>query len=335
MLRKTLWMACALTLVGTWVYADTVELKTGLTLEGRVLEDPKEDFIIVMVYNNTGRVKIARSQIKNIDYDFATRLQGITDDDTDAIYKLAKWAMSKGKYPQALDLLEKLKGKDNAPPDLLKLIGQCYDQRSLFDRAFESYQDYAKLHPEDEEVKARLEELGKKYSKEALEAKLNKPVANGYEALMRWSAEQWKDKVNPSTVSSYTNPGDGNIMVLVQTPGGDKDKIAVRGDGKSLDLTESKEIIFRFFHNGATPARVAIAFMNKNNQFFETREVLIPPNAWTDKAVPVAGSVYKSSKNGFQSFTEPMDGADNVTKVMFLIYGQHEMTAYIDSIYFR
>jgi hypothetical protein len=177
--------------------------------------------------------------------------------------------------------------------------------------------------------------LGKKYSKEAQEAKLNKPISNGYESLMRWTAENWPGKVNPSTVNNYTNPADGNVMVLVQTPGGDKDKIAVRGDGKPLDLTETKEVIFKFFHNGSSPARVAIAFMNKNNQFFETREISIPPNAWTDKAVPISGKVYKSSKNGFQSFTEPIEGADNIVKVLFLIYGQREMTAYIDSIYFR
>lgn len=316
--------------------ADTVEMKNGLMLEGKVhLETP--EFIVLLVYHEAGRVRIPRHLIKSIDYDFATKAAALTEDDYKGHYELGVWAMGKGKYTDAIQEFEKVKGHQGAGADLYKLLGQACDKIGLLDKAYESYKEHLRLHPEDAEVQKRVDELAKKLNLGA-EAPANKPqLWEGLEVDFRWNAEKW-DNANPCTVQTTADKDTGNRMLVMQAQPGNKDKVALGGTGAAMNLSESKQIIFKVFHNGVAAVDLAVAFKNQANEFFETKMEKVPPNTWTNVIVPIAGGVFKSTRNQFGPYTDTLGGKEDIRQIYFLLYGpcaQRGLTLYVDHIGFR
>lgn len=318
------------------VGADTVQMKNGLKIEGKVhLETPT--FIILLVYNDSGRIRIPRSQIASIEYDFESKALALEEDDYKGQYELGVWAFSKGMYDEAIQQFEMVKGKEGAGADLLKLLGQAYDKKGQLDKAYECYKDYLKFHPKDAELKKRADEIYKELGlgEDTTEKPKPKPkVVDGLESLFTWKPEKWAG-TNPCTVSPTADKDTGNKMFVLQVKDGNGEKSAFSGVGKDpLDLSEVKEMIFKAYHNGKRRVYIAVAFTNKQGEYFESRQKTVAPNTWAKLKIELDGKSFKSQKSGWKH-SVPIGGKGHINRVVFLIYQPQPLTMYVDHVFFR
>jgi tetratricopeptide (TPR) repeat protein len=318
--------------------ADTIEmLDTGLKLEGKVQRE-LEDAIIFLVDKEQSQIRILKSKIKNIEYDINTQLDKLAEDDYAGRYKVGVWAIEKTMYPEAIKLLEDLKGQEGPGADLPKLLGFAYEQRKQLDKALENYSDYAKLHPDDKQVAEKVAALAKEVNPEPVangevKVAVAKPkVVDGLEGDGVWVAENWG---NPGKAQFYNDPATGNKMIVVQSDGGDKDKTAISRTGQPLDLTDSKEMIARISHNAAAPVGIAIAYINSQGEFHETQAIRVPPNTWVPISQKMDGKVFKANRNNFKDYNLELDGRERINRIAFLVYGQKPFNMYIDAVFFK
>lgn len=329
-------------------FADTIEMKPegddaskeGLKLEGKVHKE-YDDYIVFLVDNEKGKVRIPRSKIKNIEYDINTQTEKLKPDDYAGRYKVGLWAMDRAMYAEVIEIFEKLKegikeGQEGAGPDLLKLLALAYEKRQQMDKALENYSDYAKLHPEDTAVAEKVKELNTVINPEptvAASGEKGKPkVVDGLEGDGTWVAENWG---NPAKAQFSVDPVTGNKTVALQSEGGDKDKIAISRTGQPLDLSESHEMILRINHNGAAPVAMAFAFINAQGEFHETRQMRVPAGSWTNLTVRVDGKTFKANRNNFKDYDLEIEGKGNIKRIAFLIYSQKPILLYLDAIFFK
>ena len=334
-MRGRILCAAALLIAAAGGRADEVEMKdTGLKLEGKVLRETDE-FIILLMRNDVGQIRIAKSKIKNIEYDIKTQLEKIAADDWAGRYKVGVWAYEKGMFPEAIGVFEELEGKENVPPERLKLLGRAYEQRQQLDKALEKYNDYLKVKPDDKEIADRAQALAKEVDPNGTvgndPAAPGKPkVVDGLEGDGAWVAENWG---NPSKAQITSDNAVGKT-VLVTCDGGDKDKAAVTRTGQPLNLSESKEMVFKVFYNSQAPGSLGIAFINSQNEFFEARPARLVPNTWNTVSVKVDGKDFKAEKSKWEHRL-PLEGKERISRIVFLLYGQRQFTMYIDSVFFK
>ncbi len=343
------------------VSADTIEFKPepgavpisgnpdeGLTLEGKVKRETGE-FIFFLVNEDKGEIRIPKNKIKKIDYDITTKISALKEDDFAGRYKVGVWAMEKAMYVEAIAIFEKLKGQEGAGPDMLKLLAKAYEKRNQKDKAFEEYSEYLKLHPDDAEVAAKVAELKKIVAPDDPKAKTDpatgagaatgdapkaKPVVEGLEGDGTWIAENW---AIPAKAQFSVDPNNGNRTLVIQTEGfkGDKDKVAVSRTGQPLDLSESKEMLLRVFHNEEKPIQMAIAFVNSQGEWHETAQIRVPPNSWNSPVYKIDGKRFKATRNNFKDFDLELEGKGNIKRIVFLFYTQKPFTLYLDGIFFK
>jgi tetratricopeptide (TPR) repeat protein len=320
--------------------ADTIEFKaTGLKIEGKV-ERETVDFVIFLVHDDKGAIRIPRSKIKSIEYDVKTQLDKLSNDDNAGHMKVAQWAIDKGMLPEAIQILEELKGAEGIGPERYKMLGQCYESRQQLDKALENYSDYLKANPDDAAIKEKVAKLTLQVNPNAVKTPANPDVAvpakpaivNGLEGDGQWLAENWG---HPGKAQFTTEPATGNKMVVAVCEGGDKDKFAISRVGQPLNLSDSKEILFKIFHNSPTPVNMAVAFQNSQGEFHETKQFRIPGNSWESKSQKIDGKVFKANRNNFEDFNQELDGKERITKILFLIYGQRPFNMYIDGVFFK
>jgi tetratricopeptide (TPR) repeat protein len=342
MVSFRLLLLCALAAFAPGLLADTVEMKPegddpnkeGLKLEGKVQKE-YEEYIVFLVDNEKGKIRIYKNKIKNIEYDINTMTEKLKPDDYAGRYKVGVWAMDKAMYAEAIEIFEKLKGQEGPGPDMLKLLASAYENRTQLDKALENYSDYAKLHPDDTAVAAKVAELSKIVNPEPTTpgGEKNKPkVVDGLEGDGTWVAENWG---NVAKVQFSVDPVTGNKTVAVQSEGGDKDKIAVSRTGQPLDLSESHEMIIRINHNSAAPIAMAFAFINAQGEFHETKQMRVPPGSWTNLSIRVDGKTFKANRNNFKDYDLEIEGKGNIKRIAFLIYSQKPILLYMDAIFFK
>jgi tetratricopeptide (TPR) repeat protein len=284
----------------------------------------------VLLKGDKGQIKIYRNKIKSIEYDIKTQLDKLADDDYAGRYKVGIWAMEKGKFADAADLFETLKGKEGVGPDLLKQLGQAYEQRKQLDKALENYTDYMKANPEDQQIAARVVELNKEVNPGGVEGP-GKQITEGIEATGNWVGEQW---AYPCKAQIYTETRTGvNKMVLVQSPGGDKDKTAFTRHG-DLNLSDRTEMQFKLILSCPTPVNVAVAFVNSKNEFLESKQFRVNPNSWVPISVKLDAQDFKAERTGW-THKLTLEGKERISKVHILVYGQRPFTLYADGIYFK
>jgi len=315
--------------------ADTVIMKeTGLKLDGKVLRETDE-FIVLLMHNDVGQVRILKSKIKSIEYDIKTQLEKIAEDDWLGRYKVGKWAFEKGLFPEAISLFESLEGKENVPAERLKLLGRAYEQRQQLDKALEKYADYLKAHPEDKEISERAATLAKEVNPAGAAA--TDPAAGGKQKIVdglegdgAWVGENWG---NAAKVQIITDNFVGK-SVSVTSEGGDKDKAALTRTGQPLNLSESKEMIFRVWFKSQAPGSLGVAFINSQNEFFEARPARLVPNTWNSVSIKVDGKDFKAEKSKWEHRL-PLEGKERMSRIVFLIYGQRAFEMNIDSVFFK
>ncbi|HYF52351.1 MAG TPA: tetratricopeptide repeat protein [Planctomycetota bacterium] len=315
------------------VRADTVEmLETGLKLEGKVLRET-DDFIILLMKNDSGQVRILKSKIKNIEYDIKTQLEKVAADDWTGKYKVGVWAFEKGMFAEAIGVFEELEGKENIPPDRMKLLGRSYEQREQLDKALEKYSDYLKLKPDDAEVAERVKVLAKEVgpANGGTTGQQNKPkIVDGLEGDGTWVGENWD---NPVKAQIFTDPATTNKTIAVSSPGGAKPKAVVTRTGQPLNLSESKEMIFKIFYDSTVPGSIAVAFFNSQGEFHETRAQKLVPNSWNSISVKIDAKDFKTEKSGWKHEVG-LEGKERISRVVFMFYAQ-KFNAHIDSIFFK
>ncbi|MFH0939163.1 MAG: hypothetical protein V1899_07780 [Planctomycetota bacterium] len=338
-------MIVTLLLMSALARADTVYLTdTDRYLEGKVLRETDE-FIILLVHNETGQIRIPRNKIKRIDYDIKTQLENLADDDIEGRYKVGVWAMGKGMFAEAIDLFESLKGKEGVGLEMLKLLAQAYekrqpldkyvracDQPQPLDKALANYSDYLKVHPDDAVVAERIQALTKIVKPANGDGPTTPKNIEGLEGDGIWNAERWPD-ANPATAQQTAEPASGNKIISVQGEGGDKPKTAFSRAGALLNLTDSKEMTLRVFLNAPSPVSLAVAFTNAAGEFFESKQIKIAQNSWNKIAFNVEAKDFKAAKNNWQH-SLPLEGKERISRIFFLVYGQRPFTLYVDSLFF-
>ena len=318
--------------------ADTIELaETGMKLEGKVQRDI-DDYIVFILGDNTGTLRIPKSKIKNIEYDIKTQLANLKEDDYAGRYKVGLWAMERNMFPEAIELFEELEGKEGPGSDRLKHLGKAYEQRKQLDKALQNYSDYLKIHPEDSAIAEHVKTLSKEVNPDDAAAvtpdgKPAKPKhQDGLEGDGQWIVENW----GIAGKAQFTlEPNTGNKMIVVQSDGGDKDKVAISRTGPPLDLSDSKEMIVRMFHNGPAPMGIAVAFINTQGEFHESRAIRVPPNTWFPFSQKMDGKQFKANRNNFKDYDLEIEGKERVTRMVFLVYGAKPFTLYLDGVYFK
>jgi tetratricopeptide (TPR) repeat protein len=324
----------AVLLAAPIVYADTVYLKdTNLKLEGKVHRET-EDFIILLVHNEAGQIRIPRSKILKIEYDIKTQLEKLAEDDYAGRYKVALWALEKGMFADAIKLLEELKGKEGVAADLLKVLAQTYERREQKDKALQNYSDYLKLHPEDAVVAEKVKELTKEVNPNGADGPTTTKVVEGLEATGAWVGERWPEDANPCALQTTTDPNAGDKTVCAQGAGGNKQKTAFSRTGDPLNLADSQEMVFKIMLNSPVPLSLAIAFSNADGKFYETRPKQITANAWNKVTFDLSSKDFKAEKSGWKHEL-PLDGRERVSRIYFLVYNsQRPFTLYVDSVFF-
>jgi tetratricopeptide (TPR) repeat protein len=269
-------------------------------------------------------------------YDFPTKAASLKPDDYKGHYDLGVWAFQRGMYPEAIQELEKAKGQEG--PAYYKMLGQAYDRTGDFQKALQNYKEYLRDHLEDKEIAQRADELNKSLAPAtaatAVAAQPKSQVAEGLESSFKWFAEKW-DNANPCTASVSADPNNGNRTITVQIQAGTKDKAAFSGIGpNALNLNDCKEMLCKIYHTAPGEVRLASAFINSQGEFFESREQKIAPNQWVTYVVPLTGKTFKSAKTDW-NFRSELEGKQNISRVLFLVYGQRAADMYVDSIFFR
>jgi tetratricopeptide (TPR) repeat protein len=313
--------------------ADTVFMKeTNLRIEGKVLRET-EEYVVLLVHNEAGQIRIPKNKIQRIEYDIKSQLEGLANDDVPGHYKVAVWAMDKGKYTDAIDLFKKLDGQEGIGPDFTKLLGQCYDNTKQLDKALKCFNDWLVVHPDDKETAERAKELAKLVNPDA-GGNPQQPAKNldsGLAGSGAWQDEKWQDAI-PCTCQMTTDK-DGKKVIAVKTSGGAKDKSAFTRTG-ALNLKENKEMVFRIFQNGTTPLNIGIAYIDSKNEFMESKQLKIPGNTWSTMSVKLDDKQFKSAKNGWKH-VDSLDERDNVQRIIFLLYERRPVTLWIDGIFFK
>ena len=314
------------------VRADTIYMKdTNLRIEGKILRETS-DYVLMMVFEDHGQIRIPKEKIRKIEYDIKTQLANLKDDDVAGHYKVAVWAMDKGLYTDVISILTSLEGKDGVGPEYSKVLAQAYDKTQQLDKALKCYQDYDKLHPGEADVTARIAELTKLVNPES--ASSPQPAKNldsGLAGSGTWQDEKWPDAI-PCTCQMTTDK-DGKKIITVQSTGGTKDKAAFTRTG-NLNLKDSKEMVFRICQNSAKPVQIAIAMIDSKNEFMESRPLMVPGNSWSTLTLKLDDKRFKSAANKWQ-FVDSLDNRDNVQRIVFLVYDHRPVTLWIDGIFFK
>ena len=334
------WLIFSVLLCASAARSDTVEMKDSkLVIEGKVKSETDE-YIILLVHHNKGELRLLKSQIERIEYDIKTQLEVLKEDDYAGHYRVGVWAMQKGLYADAINVFEYvMKGvkEDNAEgagPDMLKLLGKAYEQRQQLDKALESYNDYLKVQPNDAEVTARIQELAKEMNPD--DSSRKQQTSDGLEKNGNWTSENWGI---PNKWQLQDQ--DGNKIIAVQSLGGpdlpkDKQKVTFSHTCQPpLDLSDSKEMIFRVFHNSPTPVSIGIAFINAQGEFLESKPMPAGPNSWNALSLKLDGKDFKAAKCNWEHKLE-LEGKEKITRIIFLIYRQPiPFKFYLDAVYFK
>ena len=333
-----------LSVIGGWggpgLHADTVELKNKLKLEGTVwLDKPEYPFVILMVDDNRGQIRIPRDKIQHIEID-VKNIKVDPDDFAGKYKKVGLVAMEKGKYAEAIEVFEGLKGKEGPGPDLLKQLGKAYEQRQQFGKALENYTEYLKTHPEDTAVVEEVNKLKKQTADTEPDAVKPTKNVNGLEATGIWTDEKW-DKSNAVKVQLIPDPTDaGRKIRVAQSDGGPGEKVAFSRTEQNLNVATAKQLSFRaYLKSEAKAINVAVAFINAQGEYYESKPMRIPSGSWSDQAVPLDAKTFKSAKTGWK-FESELGGRESISRMVFVVPGQTgasqpAFTLYIDSLFFK
>jgi len=94
-------------------------------------------------------------------------------------------------------------------------------------------------------------------------------------------------------------------------------------------------MIVRMFHNGPAPMGIAVAFINTQGEFHESRAIRVPPNTWFPFSQKMDGKQFKANRNNFKDYDLEIEGKERVTRMVFLVYVAKPFTLYLDGVYFK
>lgn len=325
---------------------DYIETILGDLIYGKIHKELPE-YVVMLLRTDQARVRVPREKIKSINFSMGSRLDALEKDDFAGQYKVGLWAMEKNMYPEAITLFEKLKkakadneeGAENVGDDMLKQLGRAYEGRGQLDKALANYEEYAQGHKDDAEVAAVIKKLEavvkpKDPAGDLAMAGPAKPKhVDGLEADGNWQTEKW-DNANPSTVQ-FTTDKEGNKMIIVQSEGGGKDKVAFSRYGQPLNLGDSTDMHFRAFNDGDKAITIACAFTNAEGGFYESHGTKIAPKQWMKLNFKIDGKTFKSNRNDFKEYNQEMKGREHIGKIIFMVYDQRPVSLFIDSLFFK
>ncbi len=302
---------------------DLIILKSGEGIEGKVIRQTAD---AVKVEVPAGTFWVSREAIDRIEFNLASRLAELAEDDYAGRYELALKALEMGEAEQARRILEDLVGKPGVPPDIYKrLAGMCEAEGEL-KKALDYWKRFQMSHRDDAELGARIAELEKKVvSSGGAAAGKASAVAEGLEAGKGWSAINWG---NPATVGVESLDGNKVLVVEVQAGGG-KDKAAI-GRSVRLDLSEKKKFTFSVFNAEKRPVQIALAIITST--FYESRPVRARPDWNMDLSFDLRDKKFKCQDTNWR-FTTDIGDPSKIRQVIFLIYsGKRKALLYFDNI---
>jgi tetratricopeptide (TPR) repeat protein len=308
---------------------DLIVLKSGLALEGKVVEETEDSIKVLVDY---GVFWIERFRIDSIEFNLTSRLKEIAEDDYVARYELAARAVEMGQSGQAKPVLEEVLGKPGVPADIYRILADIYEAEGDLEKALDLLRRYAMTRHDDEELKARIAELA-----EQLKPKEGAPAAGpeagpaaaaneGLETGGSWSVLNWG---NPATAT--LKDLDGNNALMVEVPAGGKEPKAAIGRSLRTDMSGNSRLTFRAFNAEKKNVSLAVAIITARD-FYESREIPLRPDWNLGLSIDLRAKDFKCEKTDWQ-FKAGIDGLDKVSQVLFLVYcGGRRAHFYLDEI---
>lgn len=305
---------------------DLIILKSGVGITGKVIRQTKD---AVKVEVATGTFWIAKASIERIEFNLASRLAELADDDYAGRYELAMQALQMGQAAQARGILDGLVGKTGVPPEIYETLAEMYEEEGDLKKALEYLKRYEMSNPGDKKLKEKIAELKKKLRDSGGGGAGGGPAAasanDGLEVGGTWSSLNWG---NPTQTSLQNLEGDRALMIAVAA-GGRGDKAAV-GRFLRLKLDDKTKFRFRAFNAEKKPVELAVAIITST--FYESRPVQVRPDWNMDLSINLKSKKFKCQETNWRYEAE-IDDLDKVKQIIFLIYtGKRKALLYLDNI---
>lgn len=288
-----------------------------------------------------GTLTIPKNRIRAIEYD-TTVVRRIPEDSREVL-GLAELMEQHGSIEAAIDVLEALVGRRDAPEDLDLRLAQLYEKLGKYAKAIERLRSYLEKHPGDVSVQGEIDKIMKKMKGSGNQDRQEAPVIDVLKAQVEEGLEEGGWRVEP-----WGNPGEIQYMSLgkkadrllkIEFSKKDKDKVAVRKNlpREVSDLTRSSVCVFDAYNNTAGAMKVAVALVTSPGwQYFESKQLPLPPRLWKQGLeIDLAGGDFKCEESGWQ-YTSTVKNLQSTIQILLLIYNTEEQgTVFFNNINFR
>ena len=337
-MRRAAIILGAILACGRLARADMITTVDDLVIEGRV-QEVTEERVLVLVHHGEdrwGKITIPRDRVRSIEYDLDKRLAELREEDHLGRYEIGEWAYRHGMSDEALAILAEAAGKPDVPAEAYLFMAKIREEKGELSEALSLYGKYALAEPEDDKVKAKIDEIKKLLDKPkaepAMVAKAPAAPKASPEGLETgsWRYERWGNKADVSVV----NDPDGNKLLQVTMDGsGNTDKVAL-STRKNVDLAGKSKTTFTIFNKTGRTVQVALAVVTSSG-YYESRPVSVK-DGWNESlSRSLTGKDYKCKETNWRFETAVKD-LDKVQAVMFLIYnGKRKGVFYLDEVSFQ
>ncbi|HEY3322239.1 MAG TPA: serine/threonine-protein kinase [Planctomycetota bacterium] len=122
---------------------------------------------------------------------------------------------------------------------------------------------------------------------------------------------------------------------MKKPPAVTREKVAVQRLGaEALNLTAKSAVTFRARHAGTTPLPVAVGFM-VGEKYYETPQVAVPPNEWSENAIRIDGPFFKVGAADPPKYDSEIVTRAAVPTLYIVAYTREALSLEIDAIFLK
>jgi len=322
------WMLVLLLLLGTAVVADDRVIFVDDFVMDAVVVGYNPDAASVTLEIDMGTLTIPKARIFTVEYD--TTVARSLPDDNQGCLMLARLMEEHEGFESAIDVLDALYARNNAPENLELHLAELYAKLGKYPQAIERLREYLANRPEDLFAQSEIDRLmgalkGKK-RQDSEEAPVIELVRSQVEEGLEgggWRVEPWG---NPGEIRYIAMGKKADRLLKVAFLKKDKDKVAIR---KSFSRTESdlrSNPIFMFdaYNNTTKPLKIAIAVVTSPGwKYFESKQLSLPPRQWKQELkIDLGGNDFKSEATDWH-YSATVENMKSTIQIILLVY-EHE-----------
>lgn len=320
--------AALLLLLGTAVLADDRIIFVDDFVLDAVVVGYNPDSATITLEIAMGTLTIPKGRILTVEYD--TTVARSLPDDNQGCLALAELMEEHEGFESAIDVLDALYARKNAPENLEMRLARLYEKLGKYPQAIERLREYLTGQPEDlfvqSEIDRLMSELKGRKGQDSEEAPVIDVVKSQVEEGLEgggWRIEPWG---NPGEIRYISMGKKADRLLKVEFFKKDKDKVAVRKNfpRKESDLTSNSICMFDAYNNTTKPLKVAVAVVTSPGwKYFESKQFSLPPRQWKQKVkIDMAGNDFKSEATGWKH-SSTVENLKSTIQIILLVY-EHE-----------